>query len=86
LKVQRAAESSKSEKIDIGNTASKYLSNYAMQKMLCMTECLEFTQKNDGKMFIGKKKLSSMNNDIIIDGERYDGTRGLWELITRSST
>ena len=32
--------------------------------------------------YIGNKKIDIESNDIIIDGERYKGTNGLWELIT----
>ena len=32
--------------------------------------------------YIGNKKINIESNDIIIDGERYKGTNGLWELIT----
>ena len=35
----------------------------------------------DGQFFIGDKHIILENDDIIIDGERYNGTKGLWELI-----
>lgn len=36
--------------------------------------------END-KPYIGRLPIEIDNNDIIIEGERYEGTPGLWELI-----
>ncbi|XP_065675467.1 uncharacterized protein LOC136091687 [Hydra vulgaris] len=37
----------------------------------------------DGIFYIGKKPIHINDNDIIIDGEKYYGTPGLWELIVK---
>ena len=34
------------------------------------------------KFHIGDKPVTIKNNDIIIEGKKYDGSPGLWELIT----
>ena len=37
---------------------------------------------DDGKFFLGEKEVEFDGDDIIIDGDEYEGTPGLWELIT----
>ena len=39
-----------------------------------------YTDK-DGAWKIGNKKFTIDGNDLIIEGEKYPGTRGLWELL-----
>ena len=41
-------------------------------------------RKEEGHHYIGNKHVIIDNNDIVIreNGERFDGTVGLWELIT----
>ena len=34
-----------------------------------------------GKFYIGNKEAEIKDNNIIVDGEEYKGTPGLWELI-----
>ena len=36
----------------------------------------------DGDWMIGNKRIKINGDDITIDGEVYDGTPGLWSLIT----
>ena len=40
-----------------------------------------FTPK-ENKLHIGNKPVTIIDNDIIIEGVKYKGTPGLWELIT----
>ena len=35
----------------------------------------------EGTWRIGNKEMKTDGNDLIIGGEKYEGTRGLWELI-----
>ena len=37
------------------------------------------------KFHIGNKPVTIKNNDIIIEGKKYDGSPGLWELITSNN-
>ena len=37
------------------------------------------------KFHIGDKPVTIKNNDIIIEGKKYDGSPGLWELITSNN-
>lgn len=36
----------------------------------------------DGKLYMGNEPVTIRENDIIVDGRKYEGTPGLWELIT----
>ncbi|XP_065664652.1 uncharacterized protein LOC136086287 [Hydra vulgaris] len=33
--------------------------------------------------YIGKKPITINNDDITVDGKKYEGTPGLWELVTK---
>lgn len=39
----------------------------------------------DGSWKMGMKKVFIDRNDIVVDGEKFHGTKGLWELLTKKS-
>ena len=41
---------------------------------------MEYVKK--GHHYIGNKHVIVDDNDILVSGERFEGTPGLWELIT----
>ena len=63
----------------IGEIAAKYL-----RKALSINFDRKFGlyEGKNGDIYIGNKKVIFDNNDLIIDGLRYKGTKGLWELLT----
>ena len=75
-------------RMNVGKIAFYYLSNYASKKGICdRVFGIHTKEKQPGKMFIGKEELTIDDNDVIIGGEslqRYKGTIGLWELISRA--
>ena len=75
-------------RMNVGKIAFYYLSNYASKKGICdRVFGIHTKEKQPGKMFIGKEELTIDDNDVIIGGEslqRYNGTIGLWELISRA--
>ena len=72
-------EEEKSE--DLGNIAKKYLSS-AMRKDKNTDKIFGIYIDNDTEKFkIGSKFINFRGNNIIIEGEKYTGTPGLWELL-----
>ena len=75
-------------RMNVGKIAFYYLSNYASKKGICdRVFGIHTKEEQRGKMFIGKEELTIDDNDVIIGGEspqRYNGTIGLWELISRA--
>lgn len=78
-------ESVKSEPEDIakfiGDTALKYLKMYT-DRGVKTDKTFGFRTRND-KMFIGSEPIEIENNNIRFpDGDVYEGTEGLWQLLT----
>ena len=72
-------EEKEKEKEDlVGDIAKEYLT-YAMGKDSDRSFGIYPDENN--KLKIGSKFLKFKGNDIIIEGVKYTGTRGLWELI-----
>ena len=61
-----------------GNTAVEYLSRFAEKENTDKTYGLYF---ESGQPKIGSAKVDIKDNDLIIDGNKYEGTPGLWELL-----
>ena len=74
-----ASEPIKEQIINIGPIASNALENFVSKKGMDKTFGIK---KKEGKLHIGDKLLNFEDDDIIIDGEVFEGTPGLWELIT----
>lgn len=69
--------------VELGDIASKALSD-ALSKGGQGYDNIVGIYKNptDGKFYIGKDEVEFDGNDLIIDGNKYEGTPGLWKLIT----
>ena len=81
---------SPSGRMNVGKIAFYYLSNYASKKGICdRVFGIHTKEEQRGKMYIGKEELTIDDNDVIIEmsgasPQRYNGTIGLWELISRA--
>ena len=62
----------------IGVLAEKYLRKFATKNEADTTYGI---YDKDGKFYIGDKLVVIKGNNIVVDGEEYKGTPGLWELI-----
>ena len=77
-------------RMNVGKIAFYYLSNYASKKGICdRVFGIHTKEEQRGKMFIGKEEITIDDNDVIIEmsgasPQRYNGTIGLWELISRA--
>ena len=77
-------------RMNVGKIAFYYLSNYASKKGICdRVFGIHTKEEQRGKMYIGKEELTIDDNDVIIEmsgasPQRYNGTIGLWELISRA--
>lgn len=68
---------------NVGRIASGYLSPYVHRRRYLDTE-FGIRREDDGTFMIGDSPLTvDENGDIIIHGETFKGTVGLWELLTR---
>ena len=67
-----------SDIIKLGPIAVNALIQAFSKKKIDMTYGL---YAKDNKLYIGNKPVIIEDNDIIVDGDKYEGTRGLWELI-----
>ena len=62
----------------IGEVAEKYLRKFATKSEADTTYRLYDIK---GNFYIGNKPVVIINDNIMVDGEEYKGTPGLWELI-----
>ena len=62
----------------IGEVAEKYLRKFTTKVEADTTYGL-YDRK--GNFYIGDKQVVIIDNNIVVDGEEYEGTPGLWELI-----
>ena len=74
----QAVEMTKEEIEKLGPIATDALIKLASKKGI--DKSFGLTVKNK-KLHIGDKPITIKDNNIIIDGEEYTGTPGLWELI-----
>ena len=78
LETEETEETEETKKKELGDIAIKYLT-YAIKKDSDKIFGIYPDEKNNLK--IGSKSINFNGNDIIIDGDIYTGTPGLWELI-----
>ena len=62
----------------IGEVAEKYLRKFATKGAADTTYGL---YDRHGNFYIGNKPVVIIDNDIVVEGEEYEGTPGPWELI-----
>ena len=72
-----ALKMTKKELTEIGSIARKYI-----QKNLGRQTTKAGIYSEDDNLKIGSKPIKIEGNDIFINDERFEGTPGLWELIT----
>ena len=63
--------------------AEKYLRKFAAKGESDTTYGL---YDRNGNFYIGNKPVVIIDNNIVVDGEEYHGTPGLWELIVSKNT
>ena len=68
----------KEELPDLGEIASTYL--YEISPVL-RDRTFGIREIGKGNFYIGSKKATIDDNDIIIEDEKFEGTPGLWELL-----
>ena len=62
----------------IGDLAEKYLRKFTTKDEADRTYGLI---DRKGNFYLGNKPIVIIDNNIVVDGEEYEGTPGLWELI-----
>ena len=66
--------SGKEDLLDFGEIAKEYLKDPDRDTTFGI-------HNEEGLYYIGNKQATIVNNNIIVDGENFEGTPGLWELI-----
>ena len=66
--------SGKEDPLDFGEIAKEYLNRPIRDTTFGI-------RNEEGLYYIGNKQATIVNNNIIVDGEKFEGTSGLWELI-----
>ena len=66
--------SGKEESLDFGEIAKEYLKDPDRDTTFGI-------RNEEGLYYIGNKQATIVNNNIIVDGEKFRGTPDLWELI-----
>ena len=72
-------ESQEEEPTNIGSIAGKYLMKFASKDGVDKTFGL---YDKGGAFYMGDKRVLISGNNLIVDDKEYQGTPGLWELIT----
>ena len=72
-------ESQEEEPTNIGSIAGKYLMKFASKDGVDKTFGL---YDKDGAFYMGDKQVLISGNNLIVNDKEYQGTPGLWELIT----
>jgi len=68
--------------LDETSLAGEYLEKYSQRKGDADTTFA--LRREEGKYFMGTKRVIIDNDsNLLVDGKRYKGTRGLWELIVK---
>ena len=76
--LEMTEEEEEEEKKDLGEIAKSYLTRATGGNS---DKSFGIYPDENNKLKIGSKFIKFKGNDIIIDGEKYTGTDGLWELI-----
>ena len=72
---EASGEASEEERpLALGEIAEKYLKDPDRDKTFGIRNV-------EGLYYIGNKQATIVNNNIMIDDEKFEGTRGLWELL-----
>ena len=66
--------------LELGEIAAAYLQQYASNKKF--TDTTFGIHSKDGVFYIGDTPITIQGDDITVKDKTYDGTPGLWELIT----
>ena len=69
---------------NLGDNSSSFLKRYYMRFVNNVRRNFEIS-KIGNKMVFGKMEVTVDGNDIVVGGEKYKGTNGLWELMTESN-
>ena len=78
--IQEASETSSDEEpTNIGSIAGKYLMKFASKTGVDKTFGL---YDKNGEFYMGNKKVLLSGNNLIVNDKEYQGSPGLWELIT----
>ncbi|XP_065640455.1 uncharacterized protein LOC136073038 [Hydra vulgaris] len=74
------------DKMSLGPIAAEYLKLYTAKNSKKVSDDIFGIHYNEGdkKFYIGKKPITIEGNDITIEGKKYIGTPGLWEIIVKS--
>lgn len=67
--------------LELGLTASKYLANY-LKKDNITDSTYGIRSEDNNKFYIGNKNIEIAHDDITLEGQTYEGTDGLWQLLT----
>jgi len=66
--------------LELGDLATEYLQHYASNKKLADTTF--GIHSKDGVFYIGVSPISIQGDDVTVGDKIYEGTPGLWELLT----
>ena len=69
---------------NLGDISYPFLKRYNTRFVNDVKRNFEISKIGD-KIFIGKMGVDVDGNDIVVGGEKYKGTNGLWELMTESN-
>lgn len=69
--------------LELGDIAVKYLKQYASDKRLVDTTF--GIKSKDGQFYIGNSPISIQGDDVTVGNKTYQGTPGLWELLTMAN-
>ena len=69
---------------NLGDISSSFLKRYNTRFVNDVRRNFEIS-KIGNKMVFGKMEVNVDGNDIVVGGEKYKGTNGLWELMTESN-
>jgi hypothetical protein len=71
--------------LELGPIAAKYLLQYAANKKLVDTTFGINYKEEDGKFYIGDSPITINYDNVTVGDKTYDGTPGLWELLTMAN-
>src|SRR6218665_44239 len=66
--------------LELGDIATKYLQQYTSD--IKTTDTTFGISSKNGVFYIGDSPISIHNNDVTVGDKTYEGTPGLWELLT----
>ena len=69
--------------LDFGPISTRYFQSQ-LNKNDPLTDFTYGIKWEGDKMKLGKKYIDIKSDDIFVDGEKYEGTQGFWDLITKT--